>query len=116
MCKLITVLLSPGMLVVLILGTQPAGVQWSLPLAVAVYALAHILFWPPWFATRLFVTRLRIYSLIGMAASMGAASVVIWLPAGVLVHSLHQAPAYGWREIVRDAGYLGIASASACFL
>jgi hypothetical protein len=56
------------------------------------------------------------HSLIGMASLMGGASVVIWLPAALLMLGLHQDPAYGWREVVRDSGSLGVASASAYFL
>ena len=104
------------MLLLLILGTRPEGMEWSLPLALAVYAFAHVLFWPPWFAARLSMTPLRIQSLIGMATLMGVASVVIWLPAALLVASRHPDPAYGWQAIVRDSGWLGVASASACFL
>jgi hypothetical protein len=116
MCKLITVLLSPAMLLLLILGTRPEGIEWNLWLAVAVYAFAHVLFWPPWFATRYVATRLRIQSLVGMASLMGGASVVIWLPAALVMLGVHRDPTYGWREVVRDSGSLGVASASAYFL
>ena len=47
MCKIITVLLSPGMLLLLILGTRPEGIEWTVGLAIVAYALAHVLFWPP---------------------------------------------------------------------
>lgn len=65
MCKLLTVLVSPGMLLLLILGTRPEGTEWSLPLVLAAYALVHVFFWPPWFATKFLVRRLRIQSLVG---------------------------------------------------
>ncbi len=116
MCKLLTLILSPGMLLLLILGTRPEGMKWSLPLALAGYILAHVLFWPAWFATKLVAPRLRIRSLIGMASLMAVASVLIWLPAALLLLSLHRDPAYGWQAVVRDSGSLGVASAAGYFL
>jgi hypothetical protein len=89
--------------------------EWSVPLALAVYILAHILFWPPWFATRLVAPRLRIQSLSGMASLMAVASVLIWVPAALVMLILHRDPAYGWQTVVRDTGSLGAASAAAYF-
>src|SRR3954470_17023854 len=106
MCKLLTWILSPAMLLLLILGTRPEGMEWSVPLALAVYILAHILFWPPWFATRLVAPRLRIQSLSGMASLMAVASVLIWVPAALVMLILHRDPAYGWQTVVRDTGSL----------
>lgn len=116
MCKLLTVLLSPGMLLLLIIGTRPDGMKWSLPLALAVYVLAHLLFWPVWFVTRIFAKKLRVQSLFGTASLMAGASVLIWLPAALLALYLQRDPAYSWQAVVRDSGALGVANASSYFL
>ena len=97
MCKLLAMLLGPTTVLLLIVATIPEGMKWNLPLALAAYVLAHVLFWPVWLATNALAKRLRIQTLLGMGFLMAVASIVIWLPAAVIDLSLQHDPEYGWK-------------------
>jgi hypothetical protein len=89
----------------------------TLPLTLAAYALAHLLFWPPAVATTFVGRRLQLKSMPQLVLLMGGFSLVMSLVLGIpFVLFTHVAPSYGWHREIRDALDLGVAGAGAFIL
>jgi hypothetical protein len=110
-------LIAPAVILLLFAGTRPYGIQMSLPLTLAAYALAHVFFWPPAVAATLVGRRLRFKSMSQLVLLMGGFSAVLSLVLGIPFVYLHvTTPSYTWHRDIRDALDLGVVGAGAFIL
>jgi hypothetical protein len=112
----LAVLMGPTVILLLFAGTRPYGIQMTLPLTLAAYALAHLFFWPPVLATTFVGRRLQFKSMPQLVLLMAGFSAVMSLVLGFPFVYLHVTPSYGWHREIRDALDLGVAGAGAFIL
>jgi hypothetical protein len=108
--------MGPAVILLLFAGTRPYGIRMTLPLTLAAYALAHVVFWPPTVATTFVGRRLGFKSMLQLVLLMGGFSAVLSLVLGIPFVYSNTTPSYSWNREIRDALDLGVAGAGAFIL